>query len=226
MVYDSSIASILRCLLTGNANPSYGFGPVIYTNSSETRVEKCEIVNNNDGGIESCYALPGEIYTDNLVEDNTGSGIHPKSGYAHVEDNRIISNNRGIAYGYITGSGAYNYPKIIGNYIACNNIEGIYMSARNYPYIANNIIVENGDAGIEVQSSTTAPVVANNTIVGNDYGIYNASATGGRFVNNIVVNNTIAGLNFASGGADGIPVIETVINHVHNRVFGWRGRER
>jgi len=106
MVYDGSIASILRCLLTGNANPSYGFGPAIYTNSSETRVEKCEIVNNND------------------------------------------------------------------------------------------------------------------------YGIHNASATGGRFVNNIVVNNTMAGLNFASGGTDSIPIIETVINHVHNRVFGWRGRER
>jgi parallel beta-helix repeat protein len=201
MVYNGSIAGVLRCILTGNADPAYGFGPAIYTSSSETWVEGCEIINNNDGGIESCYSLPGETYIDNLVENNAGSGIQPKSGYARVEKNRIVSNNRGISCGYITGSGAYNYPEIIGNLIARNSNEGIKMSSRNYPHITNNIIVENGDAGIEVQMATAAPIVTNNTIVGNATGVYNSTATGMAFVNNIVASNTSYGIYFSSGTA-------------------------
>jgi hypothetical protein len=91
MVYDGSIASILRCLLTGNANPSYGFGPAIYTNSSETRVEKCEIVNNNDYGIHNASAIGGR-FVNNIVVNNTIAGVNFASGGAFLDYNDVWNN--------------------------------------------------------------------------------------------------------------------------------------
>jgi parallel beta-helix repeat protein len=68
-------------------------------------------------------------------------------------------------------------PKLIGNIIAGNAWNGVYVTgAQATPAIVNNIVGHNAGAGLYVRSSA-APRIVNNTIVANqDQGVYTISA--------------------------------------------------
>lgn len=203
-------------MLTGNAFPSYGLAPAIYTKYSECVVEGNVIYDNGDSGIESCYARRGECYTGNILIGN----VKVKSGTVTVNDNYISGNAGGISCSAITGSGINCYPTISGNFIASNSGKGIALSSNTFAVVTNNIVVENSGAAFDV-SGNAWPLIANNTSVGNEYGLFNcASSSGWLFVNNIVVHNSLCGIG-CFGLGTGRPVLDC--NDVWNNGADYSG---
>ncbi len=190
-VENSADVSIKENVLTGNAFPSYGGAPAIYTKYSECVVEGNLIYDNGDSGIESSHARRGERYTSNIV---IGSSISVKSGTVTIEGNYVSGSTNGITCSTITASRTNCYPTVRSNFVASNSRKGIMISENTFAVATNNIVVDNGEAGFYVCLNAW-PIIANNTIVGNEYGLYNCgSRSGWLFVNNIVVQNSLAGI--------------------------------
>jgi hypothetical protein len=146
----------------------------------------------------------------NLVHDFSGNGAGYGISYSDynysgrtplIECNEIYNGNAS------TGIGAYATKGTVRNNL-CHDIAGVGITASDSSFITNNIVRNCGNGII-----TAGPVlISNNTIYSCIYGIYLSNGVGRAIVNNIIVNNSNAGISRQGGGP--IPT-----NITHNLVW-------
>jgi HYDIN/CFA65/VesB family protein/VCBS repeat protein/ASPM-SPD-2-Hydin domain-containing protein len=191
----------------------------------------------NGGGIFINSASP--TLTNNNISNNKaceGAGIAAISGSPIIKGN-IISNNFQAGCSGGTGGGGIGLvggtsTQILGNVIANNTIGveggGIAMFGAGTPQIRSNVIIGNvatSGGGISMVNQSDADITQN-VIIGNSApqggGVYWLVPSGDR--GPLLVNNTIASNDSASGSAIFGDGYQSQANMINNLIIGASGQ--
>jgi parallel beta-helix repeat protein len=175
MTKGSNFNEILKCNIHHNGNNTdAGHLPIghgIYVESSNNRIEGCELHHMTGFGIHVYNGYSGQRASDNVVKNNL-----------------VYSNSRNdpFASGILIGSGdnnmAYNnvvYSQPVGIMVGYNS------STNSKVY--NNTVYNNSIDGIQIRSSSSSATITNNSAYDNGTNIHNYS-NGTTFTNNLTTD--------------------------------------
>ncbi len=140
---DCASPTIMYNIINGNTTGHDGAG--IYCYWSSPLISNNHIRDNTAGfrgGGIACFMYSNPIIKENIIENNSPSGIHSSGSSPKIQNNTIKWNQGNGIYVYMYGWGSVY---IVGNLIAKNHANygaGVCNEGVS-PYIINNTIVEN-----------------------------------------------------------------------------------
>ncbi|MFO7539789.1 MAG: PKD domain-containing protein [Chloroflexota bacterium] len=189
----------------------------VYTNN--TIVQGFTIANSNSGILVQGHLnfTPAPVITGNRITQNH-TGVRVESPYSGRNNRTVVSNNlitNNTHYGiYLQAGYGYSNPRneavIEENTIAYNGGHGIqcrarapyYANARCAPTVTDNIIAYNQANGFhcftEIDGSCLGTIKNNQIFENSGWGVgrgTNTRASGPTFINNMIVNNALGGID-------------------------------
>jgi parallel beta-helix repeat protein len=166
----SSNLIISSSIITGNGR--YG---IYFENGKAFTMRNCTIEENGGGVKFSGYANGDAVVEDNIIRNNSGSGLSLRLAErktATIRNNELDSNTGSYSDGISCSiSGAGGTAIIENNSVKKSGDIGIYLSKVDESIIADNNVVSSGNYGISLYSSSNNHIYLNN-FIGNSNSVY------------------------------------------------------
>jgi len=165
------------------------------------------------------------IYENNIT--NNWYGIWPYySSNGIIAGNNITNNEFGTLLFFSS------FINISGNYMAKNNIDGIWVYYSSNNSVMGNIITASNDDGISLESSSNNTITSNNITESIEHGIALYESSNNSIYGNIMTrnhfhgiivktssNNSVYGNNITANDWDGVNILDAANNKVYENTM-------
>jgi parallel beta-helix repeat protein len=167
VVVRNSKVKIYNCLISDNTDRPdslvVGIGGIFGREGSELEISDNIIKNNGWDGI-ALYRGATAVIHDNVIDGGRGAGIG-------ITWDAVALVYRNIVKNYWKGIGAFGATRVVAsnNLVADNLGWGIIVTGSAYMDVTNNVVAHNGNCGLAIWSDSAGGRFANNIVVDNGW---------------------------------------------------------